>query len=121
MVEGDRQTSLRPPLVIWTALWLLAASVGVWRLWQDIIWVHTHNPYGRDFANLWVAGKLAIDGQIGAIFDPEQFRIHPQHWVGMPTHQNYSSPPTALFIAAPFALLPFWPALAAWILCGMHL
>jgi hypothetical protein len=119
MVESTQAASSRPPLVIWTALWLLGASIGIWLLWLDITRVHIHTPYGRDFTNLWVAGKLALDGQIGAIFDPEQFRIHFEHWIGVKTFQNYSYPPTALFIAVPFALLPFWPALALWTFGGM--
>lgn len=73
---------------------------------------------GRDFSNLWVAGKLALSGQTWAIFNPDTFRVALHEYLGVVSLQNYSYPPHALFIAAPFGLLNYFTALALWTLLG---
>lgn len=73
----------------------------------------------RDFSNLWVAGRLAIEGRVGDIFDVAKFREASHAMLGMTSHNNYSYPPHALFLAMPFALLAhpiafwLWNALSA--------
>jgi hypothetical protein len=72
----------------------------------------------KDYANLWVAGRLALDGNVAAIFDVEAFRQASVPLLGERIAGNYSYPPHALFLAVPFALLPYEWSLVAWTLVG---
>jgi hypothetical protein len=75
----------------------------------------------RDFTNLWMAGKLVLDGQVTAIFDIDAFQRATQAILGVSFGNNYSYPPHALFLAIPFALLPLPAALLAWNVFGLIL
>jgi hypothetical protein len=71
--------------------------------------------FRTDFVNLWVAGRLTLAGEIATIFEPRAFQqatsaIFREQF----TTNNYSYPPFALFLAAPFGLLPYYPALLLW-------
>jgi hypothetical protein len=72
----------------------------------------------KDYANLWVAGRLAIDGNVAAIFNVEAFRHASVSLLGERIPGNYSYPPHALFLAVPFAMLPYEWSLVAWTLLG---
>ncbi|MDP9423512.1 MAG: DUF2029 domain-containing protein [Pseudomonadota bacterium] len=76
-------------------------------------------PTGRDFSNLYAAGKLAITGRAYEAFDLNTFRLALRDYAGVLSLQNYSYPPHALLIAAPFALLPYGMALTLWTLLGL--
>ena len=71
------------------------------------------------FTDLWVAGKLVWAGTPGCAFDVNCFRLAMYRNLDVLALQNYSYPPPALFIAAPFALMPYYAALAAWTLLGV--
>jgi hypothetical protein len=66
-----------------------------------------------------MAGKLAWSGNFTCIFDPNCFRANLVETLGLTAHQNYSYPPHALFIAMPFARLPYYVALAVWLIAGI--
>lgn len=68
----------------------------------------------RDFANLWSAGRLAWTGDIATIFDHEAFTKATRKLAGTTFSNSYSYPPHALFLAMPFGILSFGPALIAW-------
>jgi hypothetical protein len=51
-------------------------------------------------------------------FDPVCFREGLVRELHLTAIQNYSYPPSALFMAVPFALFPYYVALALWTLCG---
>ncbi len=110
--------SAKTPFVFWVCLWGLGLSVAVAGLLLDIVIERNNGPLGRDFANLYAAGKLALDGQALVAFDPERFRVAILEWTGYSTPQNYSYPPHALLLTMPFALLPYWASLALWTLGG---
>ena len=74
---------------------------------------------GRDFSNLWFAGQLALSGNAACAFDVGCFRSALADSPGITTAQNYSHPPHALFIALPFATLPYYAALALWTLADI--
>lgn len=89
------------------ALWALGSAFTVLLLFSA--------PYSlvdRDFSNLWVAGRLVLEGRVADIFDVERFRHASHAMLGMTTLNNYSYPPHALFFSIPFALLQqpaaFW-------------
>ena len=79
----------------------------------------TGHGLGRDFANLWTAGRLLAEGRITAIFDPVQFGATQKALLSptFPFH-FWSYPPTFLFAAAPFGALGYIPGLILWSLAG---
>lgn len=99
------------------ALVLLAVyfSVGDGRLdW-------TGHARGRDFVNLWTAGRLIGEHQVGDIFHPDRFMAahHRLFSPRLPFH-FWSYPPPGLLLAAPFALTPgYFAALVGWSVSGL--
>lgn len=108
----------RPPWVYWCCLWGVGSAVALVSIISDLFRHSLSQVVGRDFSNLWVAGKLALSGQIWAVFNPDGFRAALHDYLGMLSMQNYSYPPHALFIAVPFALFPYYVALALWTFLG---
>lgn len=101
----------------WWLLWLAAPLIIALRMNFDgpiADWLAR-----KDFVNLWVAGRLAWSGDIQAIFDPASFQQASSALLGRTyTTNNYSYPPHALFVALPFALLPYAGAYLAWTVAG---
>jgi hypothetical protein len=104
----------RPSFVYWTCLWLVGLSFAAVLVFKDIFLPQLGDSPGRDFANLYTAGKLALDGNAYQDFDMDSFRLALRDTFGFFIQQNYSYPPHALLLAAPFALMPYWLAFAAW-------
>jgi hypothetical protein len=116
--------------VQWTLLWLVGGAVALVSLSFDILsnsalgqseWLRSSWPgtiLGRDFTNLWVAGRLVLAQMPACVFDTGCFQSHILQYLHIATVQNYSYPPSALFTAVPFALFPYYVALALWTLCG---
>lgn len=102
----------------WWTLWGLGLAVAVAGIGTDLANQRLDVVLGRDFSNLWTAGRLALAGEAWLAFDLDSFRLGLLQETGKPMLQNYSYPPHALFIAAPFALLPYPVALAAWTVAG---
>jgi hypothetical protein len=107
------------PFVPWAVLWLLGGVVSWILIFRDVTQPDPRHVIGRDFSNLWMAGKLAWSGHFACIFDPSCFRANLVQTLGLTAKQNYSYPPHALFIAMPFALLPYFVALALWTGAGI--
>ena len=105
--------------VPWAVLWLLAGVVSWILIYRDLAQPDPRHVIGRDFSNLWMAGKLALSGNYVCIFDTSCFRDRLVEALGLNARQNYSYPPHALFIALPFALLPYYWALALWTMAGI--
>jgi hypothetical protein len=109
--------SERLPAPFVAGLWLLGSLVTLWMVWQG--WGQNQLSTDKDYANLWVAGRLAIEGNVAAVFDVEAFRQASVPLLGERIPGNYSYPPHALFLAIPFAALPYEWSLVAWTLVGM--
>jgi hypothetical protein len=107
------------PFVVWVVLWALAPAATIALYGHDAIEQISSTMIGRDFTNLWVAGKLVLSGQASCAFDVDCFRSAMAQDLGLVARQNYSYPPHALFLAAPFALLPYMPALVVWTVTGI--
>lgn len=78
-------------------------------------------PVGRDFVNLWSGGRAAWSGDFATLFDAKKYAIDLQRHVHPSIVENglvWSYPPTAFWIGLPFAGLPFYLALALWLLLG---
>jgi hypothetical protein len=74
---------------------------------------------GRDFLNLWMYGRAALEADPARYYDIVTYNDELARLVG-PGYpgQNWPNPPTALVVMAPFGLLAYFPALAAWFAVG---
>lgn len=111
----------RPPTVFWGSLWGLGAATVVALAGIEMVLRPDFEVIGRDFVNLWLSGKLALQGEIARIFDVTAYQAAVIEAFGKPLPLNYSYPPHALFLALPFGLLPYYLALALWSLAGVVL
>lgn len=69
----------------------------------------TGQVYGHDFAQFWAAGRMALDGDVAAIWQPERFTATlRQHFPGkdVADGMRFHYPPPALLPFAAFASLP---------------
>ncbi|PHQ63506.1 MAG: hypothetical protein COC10_05810 [Sphingobium sp.] len=73
---------------------------------------------GRDFLNVWTGGNLALSGQLDKLYDYDAYRTWQMAIFGVLDPYNYSYPPQSLFLAMPFAELPYLPALILWTVAG---
>ena len=110
----ERTTAAKPPFVYWTSLWAFGITIALVAIALDLLRPALNIPPGRDFANLYTAGKLALEGRADLAFDVNVFRLALSEIVGTLSPQNFSYPPHALFIAAPFALLPYGVSFVLW-------
>ncbi len=64
-------------------------------------------PLGHDFYCFWVAGRLALHGQIATLIDPVAFQQALNTMLpGQTAVYPWNYPPTFLMVAAPLGLLP---------------
>jgi len=120
-MTGRPVPASQPPFVFWACLWSIGAAVALVGVAYDIFRPQLVIPPGRDFANLYAGGKLALASEAWQAFDLDLFRLAIRDQVGTLTQQNYSYPPHALFIALPFALLSYLPAFILFSLTGAAL
>jgi hypothetical protein len=73
---------------------------------------------GRDFLNVWTGGRLALSGQLHLLYDYQGYMDWQAHIFGRLDPYNYSYPPHSLFLAIPFASLPYLAALILWTVAG---
>lgn len=73
-------------------------------------------PLGTDFSQVWVAGRSVLSGEAAAPYDPALHWARQREVFG-PEAEFYGwlYPPTFLLPAAALAVLPYWPALLAWL------
>ncbi|CAM5379716.1 glycosyltransferase family 87 protein [Sphingobium scionense] len=77
------------------------------------------HPFGEDFLNFWSGAHLAVTGHAGIIYDLARFHAFETGIAGAPIDlYHYSYPPVMWLISAPFGLLPYPLAWAAWQLLG---
>jgi hypothetical protein len=73
-------------------------------------------PFGDDWVNYWSGAFLALHGRAAEIYDINAFHAFQQTVVGSPLDfYHYSYPPVMLLMSAPFALMPYVPALFVWL------
>lgn len=118
---GDWLTPQRLKLI--AVLFAMVSLVGL----AGDIWVHTRfgvvngegEQLGRDFVNYWAGPRLAMQGQAAKAYDLNWFWAYERSLTAPNAEFKwYGYPPVAMVLAAPFALLPFLPAFAAWTLSG---
>ncbi|MGB8873704.1 MAG: glycosyltransferase family 87 protein [Desulfobaccales bacterium] len=74
-----------------------------------------NRPLGADFSHYWVASSLALAGQAAMVYDPSKFIAAEEAKFKVKFPIPWLYPPTFLFIVLPLALLPYVPALIAWL------
>ncbi|MBF0246685.1 MAG: DUF2029 domain-containing protein [Alphaproteobacteria bacterium] len=114
-----------------TGAWLTAERIRVYSWILIVLWtlglagvVATSSDYrdafgrplGTDFANVWTAGAMALDGHAAAVWEPEahhavQLRVFGP---GSPFY-GWHYPPFFLLVASVLALMPYGLALGVWL------
>jgi len=118
---GRMRTAAVPtPVITVVRSFVVAALIGYF---FDLLH-QTHNhlvnaagrPFGDDWVNYWSAAYLALHGRAAEIYDPNVFHVFQETIVGSPLDgYHYSYPPVMLLLTAPFALIPYVPALFVWL------
>jgi alpha-1,2-mannosyltransferase len=105
---------LRDYAIILLAISLLASVV--WIALADGLIDRNGKPIGTDFSNVWAAGRLVLEGEPAAPYDP--VRQHAAEKKAFGGHEvpffGWHYPPLFLIAAAALALLPYGWALVAW-------
>ncbi|MEO6114336.1 MAG: glycosyltransferase family 87 protein [Sphingomicrobium sp.] len=104
-MEGNSTTSRPTNRSIALQLWLVGAIVPI-----SMILLNYSGIF--DFGALWVAGKLALSGNM-RIYDADVVRALAQQFTGG-GESKFPYPPHALFFFMPFAMLPYKVAYVAW-------
>jgi hypothetical protein len=114
--------SPRFSLLIAAALGLAFAGPALVEIYAPAAWpldVHQH-AVGRDFLNLWAAGRLWLQGELASLFSAHTYIAALQRVFDPAVAPHFwSYPPTSLLLAAPFGLVPYGVALALWTLAGL--
>ena len=92
-----------------------AVIVGIASLGLLIVsWIGAMGPQGSDFLAFWGAGRAVLEGVPHAAYDLAwQERV--QTSAGFDGWYAFVNPPPFLFLAAPFAALPYPAAWIAWV------
>ena len=112
------------------AAWLGGVSCAAWLFIVDMRAFHLSHGIslnqnaliGRDFANVWSAGRLVIEDKLSILYTPQAYRAWQtaQFGGGIRDH-NYSYPPPTLLYTPIFGALPYVWALALWITASVAL
>lgn len=115
----------RPAYIALLGLCLLHLAVLIWRETGPTLGIEGFlypdgTPVGGDFINLWTAGRLVLEGQLDLFYRPDAFMAYQIDFIGAPIgHRLWAYPPHSLFLAAPFGLLDYYPALLVWSALGL--
>ena len=96
----------------------LATSLAAWLIccpWNTRWWL-IGAPLGRDFVNFWMAPRLVLGGHGDVLTDLPAYGEAIRQTFALPDAPNliFVYPPHLLLLVAPFAALPFLPAVLAW-------
>jgi hypothetical protein len=110
---------------LWTLAWIFVLVLVSLLFAQDIFSTHfTPWPsirgaaiWGRDFANVYTSGNLALEGRLDLLYDLKAYGAYQDAlFDGALRNHNYSYPPPTLLYTWAFALLPYPLALLSWLL-----
>src|SRR5664279_3408834 len=119
--HGPMREAAVPTRVITVARSFVAAAVfgyffDLYHQTQNHLLNAAGRPFGDDWVNYWSAGYLVLHGRAAEIYDLHVFHAFQQTIVGSPLDgYHYSYPPVMLLLTAPFALIPYVPALFVWL------
>lgn len=102
-------------VVISALLLSLGMYSNVWNIGPNGLSEFSEGTPYWDFSNLWSGSRMALQGQIGFLFDVDQYRatlramFHPDM-----LNQEWSYPPSILLIGVPISLLPIFWSYVVW-------
>jgi hypothetical protein len=101
----------------------LAVVIAICRPWDLADRFMIGAPFGRDFVNYWMGGRLALDGHLALLTD---FRAYNTLIAERFSHTTddffvFSYPPNLLPFLVPFGALPYLPALIIWTVINLAL
>jgi hypothetical protein len=89
--------------------------INQWTVGEDgLTLASSRLPYW-DFSNLWAGTRMALEGNVAALFDVDAYRaaLRSMFTPNLP-NQEWSYPPSIMLFGAPLALLPVLPAYLVW-------
>ena len=100
---------------------IVVACLGLLALYAKLLLARWRAPQALDdFAVFWVAGRLALAGKAAAAYDWVGLNRLLDAGFGAPDYaRGFYYPPLMFLLVAPFGLLPFAAAAAAWLAAGM--
>lgn len=102
----------------------LAVVITVFRPWDLHDRFMVELPFGRDFVNFWLAGRLALQGPLDLLVDIQAWNdlIADEFAHTAPSDLFFFSyPPSILPFLVPFGALPYVPAAIAWTIVNLAL
>jgi hypothetical protein len=120
------RTARVPNIAITVARSFVAAAAfgylfDLWHQTRDHLTNGALRPFGDDFINYWSGALLALHGRAGQVYDLAGFHAFEQSVAGATIDfYHYSYPPVLLLLSAPFALIPYVPALFVWLAAGWY-
>ena len=94
----------------------LAVVIAICKPWNLTDHFMVGAPFGRDFVNYWMGGRLALDGHLDTLADLRTYNALIVERFGHTADDFFvfSYPPSLLPFLVPFGALPYLPALIAW-------
>ena len=115
------RANLPPPIVAFAALLIFISlpafqyALNDWVAREGLMLPNGRTWFGRDFTNLYLGGRFALEGI--DIYDFPTYRARLVE-LGILAGQNSSYPPTVYLLGAPLSRLDYFLALALWHLGG---
>jgi hypothetical protein len=93
-----------------------ALAIALYRPWNLTDDFMVGAPFGRDFVNYWMGGRLALDGRLDLLTDMRAYNALIVERFGHSAEDFFvfSYPPSLLPFLVPFGALPYVPALVVW-------
>jgi len=123
--DWSKATPAASPERLWTLAWAFVLILVSLLFIQDIFatrftpWpsIRGMAVWGRDFANVYTSGQLALEGRLDLLYDlPAYAAYQDALFQSALRDHNYSYPPPTLLYTWAFALLPYPVALLSWLL-----
>lgn len=114
--SGSWLTSERMTSYALIMLGLAGAAIVIWIALADGLIDSNGKPLGTDFSNVWSAGRMVLEGEAPAAYDPAQHYAKQRASFGgreVPFY-GWHYPPLFLGAAALLALMSYGAALAVW-------
>jgi hypothetical protein len=105
-------------LFLWSMVGLLCFFPILWNAFLPAGWPYdkTGHPLGRDFINIWISGRLAMEGLAADLANRDLYFEHIGRLFGpVSSFHNWSYPPHALFLTVPFGAMGYGIALFLWL------
>jgi len=107
---------------VWIALAGAFCAFDLWRKTGVGLTDGDGRPIGDDFVNYFSGAYLALHQRVAEIYHWGAYHAFQEQLVGamVSPNYNYSYPPLAFVLTLPFAVLPYLPALAVWLIGGWY-